>query len=191
MADALTASDITKLSEATATDAVTLTIPNGTKVLSLDEGEFYQVNAPPSETADGTIQNSGPPSASDYRNGVTCTGAGSPIGVGDWIQPVNGQKAQKTKQAIQGITGSLPVTIQVIIADKFSANSPMGGCPSGPGSAALDGCFQVRYLGAFTVTATSGKGISGYFTVLSAAGGVTATSTSPGPLTTQRTHLVY
>ena len=168
MADSLTESDIAKLSQATASDAVALTIPNGTKVSSLDAGEFYQVNVPPSETADGTIQNSGPPSASDYRNGVTCTGGGPPIGIGDWVQPINGQKAQKTKQAIEGITGSLPVTIQVIIADKFSAHSPHGGCPSGPGSAALGGCFQVRYLGAFTVTATAGKGISGYFTELAA-----------------------
>jgi hypothetical protein len=191
MADSLTASDIAKLSKATASDAVALSIPNGTKVSSLDVKAFYQINVPPSETADGTIQNSGPPSASDYRNGADCTGGGPAIGVGDWVQPINGQKAQKTKQAINGLTGSLPVTIQVIIADKFSAHSPNGGCPNGPGAAAVSGCFQVRYLGAFTVTATAGKGISGYFTLLDAKGGVTATSTSPGPLVTAKTHLVY
>ncbi len=190
-ADSLTASDIAKLSQATASDAVALTIPNGTKVSSVDAGAFYQVNVPPSETADGTIQSSGPPSASDYRNGVTCTGGGSPIGVGDWVQPINGQKAQKTKQAIEGISGSLPVTIQIIIADKFSAHSPMGGCPNGPGSAALGGCFQVRYLGAFTVTATAGKGISGYFTALDAKGGVVSTSNAPGPVEAAKTRLVY
>ena len=59
--DSLTASDIAKLSQATTSDAVTLSIPNGTKVSSLDPGEFYQVNVPPSETADGTIQTSGRP----------------------------------------------------------------------------------------------------------------------------------
>ena len=119
-------------------------------------------------------------------------GAVPPIGVGDWVQPINGQKANKTKQAIAGITGSLPVTIQVIIADKFSAHSPHGGCPNGPGSAALDGCFQVRYLGAFTVTATAGKGVSGYFTLLNAKGGVTGTSTSPAPIAAAaKTRLVY
>ena len=122
---------------------------------------------------------------------MTCTGGGPPIGVGDWLQPINGQKAQQTKKAIDGLTGSLPVTIQVIIADKFSASSPHGGCPNGPGGAGVGGCFQVRYLGAFTVTATAGKGISGYFTELDTRGGAITTSTAPGPLVKAKTRLVY
>lgn len=185
----LTPADIKKLAQATASSAVSFDIPNGVKVTSLDENEFYQVNVPPSVTADGTLQTAGPPSASDYENGVTCTGGSYDVGVGDWVQPINGQKANKTQNAIDAI-GPLPVTIEVIVADQFGTPN---GCASGSGSSALSGCFHVAYLGSLTITGTAGKGVTGYFTILSPpAASVVATDTTSGPVTLQtRTRLVY
>ena len=191
MGDSLTPADLDSLAKAGSSMAVSFDIPNGTQVSSLDPNEFYQINVPPRETAGGTIQNSGPPSSSDYRNGFTCTGGNPEIGIGDYVQPDNGQKAQQTKKAITDI-GPLPVTLEVLIADQFGG-SPNGGCTGGPGGGGLNGCFRVKYLGAFTVTDVQGKGISGFFRLLDPlSGGVTGTSnTALGPVQQSRIRLVY
>ncbi len=179
----LTQADIDSLAKATSGKAVTFDIPNGTQVSGISENEFYQINVPPAETANGTVQNSGPPSSSDFRSAFTCgTGADSyNIGIGDWLEPINGQKANQASKGI-GDIGKLPVTIEVAVATTFG-NSPKGGCT---------GCFEVQYLAGFTVTSTAGKNITGYFTALNPpAGSIIATSSAPGPLTEAKLRLVY
>ena len=183
MSDSLTQADIDSLSKATAGKAITFDIPNGTKVNSLDEGEFYQINVPPVELANGTVQADGPPSASDFRNGFTCTGGAYAIGIGDWVEPINGQKANQAKKGVENINNStFPVTIEVALAANFG-NSPHGGCTD---------CFQIKYLGSFVVTGVGGKSITGYFgTLAPPSGGIVATGTSSGPLEKIKTHLVF
>ena len=132
----LTKADLKKLAKANSSQALAFDIPNGGKVSSNDEGEFVQVNFPPALSADGSVQSPGSPSASDYRAGVNCAGGNYSVGNGDWVQPIDGQKANQTQKAISDL-GPLPIAIQVILSDQFGTPK---GCPSGPGSAALSGC---------------------------------------------------
>jgi Flp pilus assembly protein TadG len=186
----LTQDDINKLMSATAADAITLDIPNGTQVSSLSNGEFYQVELPPVLTADGTTQTGQSPSAADFKNAFTCTGGNPGVGVGDWLAILNGQDANQAKQGMNNAGGgTYPATIEVALTGAFS-NTISPACAS---SGAIKGCLQVLYLGAFTVTQEpGGKGVTGYFTALDPkAGGVTGTGTAPGPLALVKTRLVF
>jgi Flp pilus assembly protein TadG len=181
MTDTLTATDIASLIAATSSKAVTLDIPNGTAVSSLAPGEFYQINVPPAEKADGRPEFSGAPSASDFRNAFTCKQGTDSIGAGDWLQPISGQKANQAKQGVDNL-GTPPVTILVALAGSFG-NSPHAGC---------SGCFQVKYLGNFVISSISSKSVTGYFSSMTVPGGVVSSSNSPGPLSSNtRTRLAY
>ena len=186
----LTQADINRLMSATAADAITLDIPNGTQVSSLSNGEFYQVELPPVLTAGGTTQTGQSPSAADFKNAFTCTGGNPGVGVGDWLAILNGQDANQAKQGMNNAGGNTyPATIEVALTSAYS-NTVSPVCASG---GAIKGCMQVLYLGAFTVTQEpGGKGVTGYFTALDPkAGGVTGTGTSPGPLALVKTRLVF
>ena len=186
----LTQADVNALLAATAANAVTFDIPNGTKVDALADGEFYQVELPPVLTAAGTTQTGQSPSASEYKNAYTCTGGNAPVGVGDWLAVIPGQDANQTKQGFNNLNGgSYPATIEVILADQFSTTINAVCNPSG----SIKGCLHVAFLGAFTATQEPGsKGVTGYFTALDPkAGGVTGTGNSPGPLAIVKTRLVY
>ena len=82
----LTPGDIKKLSKSTSTDAVSFDIPNGVKVTSLDENQFYQVNVPPTVTADGTPQSSGPAERFRLHEWRHVYGRSYSVGVGDTDQ---------------------------------------------------------------------------------------------------------
>ena len=186
----LSQSDIQALLAANAGNAITLDIPNGSQVNSLDPGEFYQVELPPVLTALGVTQTGQSPSASEYKNAFTCTGGNAAVGVGDWLAILAGQDANQTKQGMNGISGSTyPATIEVALTDQFSTSVT----PACNATGSIKGCFHVAYLGAFTVTQEpAGKSVVGYFTALDPRpGGVTGTGTSPGPLAVIKTRLVF
>jgi Flp pilus assembly protein TadG len=186
----LTQADINALMGATAANAVTLDIPNGSQVNSLQNGEFYQVELPPVLTADGQTHTGQNPSASDFKNAFTCSGGNAPVGVGDWLAILNGQDANQAKQGMNNTNGSTyPATIEVALTGSYS-NTVTPACAS---TGSIKGCLQVMYLGAFTVTQEpGGKGVTGYFTALDPkSGGVTGTGTSPGPLALVKTRLVF
>lgn len=186
----LTQADINRLMSATAADAVTLDIPIGNKVNGPDAGEFYQVELPPVLTAGGVTQTGQNPSASDFKNAFTCSGGEPPVGVGDWLAILNGQDANQAKQGMDNASGSsYPATIEVALTGSYS-NTVTPACAEG---GAIKGCFQVLYLGAFTVTERpDSKGVTGYFTALDPlAGGVTGTGNAPGPLALVKTRLVF
>jgi hypothetical protein len=186
----LTQDNINALMGATAADAITLKIPIGNKVDGPDPGEFYQVELPPVLTAGGVTQTGQNPSASDFKNAFTCSGGEPPVGVGDWLAILNGQDANQAKQGMNNVVGgSYPATIEVALTGNYS-NTITPACAS---NGAIKGCFQVLYLGAFTVTEEpGGKGVTGYFRALDPnAGGVTGTGNAPGPLALVKTRLVF
>jgi hypothetical protein len=186
----LTQADINALLSATAANAITLKIPIGNKVNGPDAGGFYQVELPPVLTAGGVTQTGQNPSASDFKNAFTCTGGEPPIGVGDWLALLNGQDANQAKQGMNNTNGgSYPATIEVALTSAYS-NTVSPVCASG---GAIKGCFQVAFLGAFTVTQQpDSKGVTGYFTALDPkAGGIVGTGTAPGPLALVKTRLVF
>jgi len=188
--DNLTQDDVNALLAATSANAITLDIPNGSQVSSLQSGEFYQVELPPVLTAGGVTQTGQSPSAADFKNAFTCTGGNPAVGVGDWLAILNGQDANQAKQGMNGISGgSYPATIEVALTGNYS-NTVSPVCASG---GSIKGCLQVKYLGAFTVTQEpGGKGVTGYFTALNPLpGGVTGTGGSPGPLAQVKTRLVF
>lgn len=185
-----TQADIAALLAATAGSAITLDIPNGSQVSSLQPGEFYQVELPPVLTAAGVIQTGQSPSASEYKNAFTCTGGNAAVGVGDWLAILAGQDANQTQQGMDGIVGgTYPATIEVALTDQFSTAIT----PACNAIGQVKGCFHVAFLGAFTVTQQpGGKNVVGYFTAADPkAGGVTGTGTSPGPLSVVKTRLVF
>ncbi|HEV8445313.1 MAG TPA: pilus assembly protein TadG-related protein [Gemmatimonadaceae bacterium] len=186
----LTQADINNLMNATAANAVTLGIPNGSQVNSLNNGLFYQVQMPPVLTAGGATQNGQSPSASMFKNAFTCTGGNAAVGVGDWLAIINGQDANQAKQGMDNANGgTYPTTIEVALTGNYS-NTVTPVCASG---GSVKGCLQVLYLGAFTVTQEpDSKGVVGYFTTADPkAGGITGTGTSPGPLALVKTRLVF
>ena len=138
----LTAADITKLTSATASNAITFDIPNGSQVSGVSSGEFYQVELPPVYTANGTSQSGQSPSASEFRNAFTCGGGNAAVGVGDWLAILNGQKANQASKGMDNVDGgNYPATIEVALTANFSTTTP--GCSGGK----IKGCFQVVYLG--------------------------------------------
>jgi len=193
----LSNADLTALANANASNTKldTLDIPNGTKVNSNDPNEWTQINLPPAITAAGAPANPGPPSTADFRNAFTCTGnPNTAVGVGDWIQPINGSKANATESAIDGIApgGHPPVTLEVLLADQWGTPP---GCPTGPGSGGTNGCFRVKYLASFTVTGFTGNGshtkVIGYFSIAPVTGGVVTSDNSVGPVEKIRTRLAF
>lgn len=193
----LTQADINQLLAANSSNAKldTLGIPNGTQVKDNGAKQWVQVNVPPTLTAPGAT-NPGPPSTAGFIDAFDCTGnPNTAYGDGDWIQPVNGTKAQATPGAIDAIApgGAPPVTVEVMLADSFS--SPTG-CPAGQGSSALKGCFHVKYIASFTVTGFTGNGantsVIGFFSVAPVSGGIVSTdSTLVGPVAKLKTRLVF
>jgi hypothetical protein len=186
----LSPADIAKLASATAADAKLYDIPNGSQVKSLKPGEFYQVELPPVLTAGGQTQNGQNPSASDFRNAITCAGGEPPVGLNDWLAILVGQDANQAKLGLNNANGSsYPVSIEVAITGNFSTTvSPV--CAAGGN---IKGCLQVLYLGAFTATVMpDNKGVTGYFTALAPrAGGIVDSSATAGPLARIKTRLVF
>jgi hypothetical protein len=175
--DPLTAADVAKLSTVPA-QPFTFTIPNGNKVSGVKATDFVQINEPPTLYAAGAPGDPGAPNSADYRAAFSCDNEANPaVGVGDWVQPLDGQKAAQTRLGMANVAGQ---TIEVLLADTFGTPA---GCPNGQGSGPLNGCFQVKYIAAFHVTAVGNMSISGYFTSISVpGGGIVTSSTSPGPV---------
>ena len=181
----LTSGDVTLLNAQGYSNAVNLSIPNKA---DLSTSEFIQVNLPPAQYADGTVGNPGSNGSPPFMAGYTCTGTADTVGVGDWLQFLPGQKAGKTEvqlDSLAGLVGGYPVKVEVAIADTLSQPSPTNAlCP----------CYRVKYLGAFTITSSGKKGVTGYFTSLGVrpAGAIaTGGSGTVGPLTLVKTRLVY
>jgi Flp pilus assembly protein TadG len=181
----LTASDVTLLNAQGASNAVSLDIPNKDDLLT---SVFIQTNLPPVQYANGTAGSPGSNGSPPFMAGYTCTGSADTVGVGDWLQFLPGQKAGKTQvelDSLAGTVGGYPVKVEVAIVDALAQITP---------SSLLCPCYHVKYLGAFTITGSSKKAVTGYFTGLGvrAAGAVTTGgSGSVGPVTLVKTRLVF
>jgi hypothetical protein len=187
----LSDADVDRLAAMTIADNVALKVGDaGSTVLS---GNFYGVEMPPQEYANGTAGNpwSG---GNNYQDAISSScdaletamraRGGNPfVGVGDWLAPENGNMKTPTKKAVQDLCGipnsvtTCPNPVRVIIAlwDQ-SGNAPH--FSSGCGGK----CFHVNYMGVFYVTGydDASDSVTGYFQSMSDPGG--GFIASPGPV---------
>jgi len=193
----MTLADIANLSAMTySTNPVSLKVDNNNDYTA--SGQFYAIDVPPGEYADGTAPASGPlVGASTYRdeeaaatcsalaNYFTTNGRDGTVGIGDWLRPETGNMQGPTRQGISGNgqstgicgtsdTCSPPKKIFVALWDTYG-NGPGGHCNS---------CYHVKYLGEFSLVGwdQSTKNIVGFFNTMSlpamGGGGFTAGATS-------------
>jgi hypothetical protein len=188
--------DVTRLSAMTyASNPVSLKVDNNNGYTA--NGQFYAIDIPPGEYADGTAPTGNLTGASNYRaeeaastcaalanfyNGQNVSGS---VGVGDWLNPETGNMQGPTEQGISGqgqntglcgTTNTCNPQVKIVAAfwDTYG-DAPGGHCNS---------CYHVKYLGEFTLVGydNSSKNIIGYFNTLSlpAGGstGITAGATS-------------
>lgn len=184
----LTASDVARLSALTLADTFFLKV--GDPSATVTNGNFYGVKLPPVIYANGTLGNPWN-GANSYGTaiGETCAqlaadmaarGAPPTVGIGDWLQPENGNMPVKTGDGVAtlctangGITPSngggnrsfrcnTPTLIKAAIwATSGNAPPPATGCGGK--------CFQIKYLGVFYVTGYekggggAPDGVIGYF----------------------------
>jgi Flp pilus assembly protein TadG len=187
----LTLTDVTNLSQLTAANQISLKV--GTSGGYAPNGQFYAVQTPPGEYANGTKGNpiSG---ANPYSNGISgCSG--NKVSLGDWLQPETGNMAGPTEQgvggqgggqnAILGLCGTSdtcdpPVKVVVALWDQLG-DAPNNNC---------NACYHVKYLGVFELTGydKANKAVTGFFQTLtqSTGGGF---SGNPGPV--MKNGLVY
>lgn len=188
----LTDTDIAHLAAMTIANNVELKVGDQQGTWTPVSGNFYGVEMPPIEYANGTP---GTPwsGGSNYRDagGGTCTqlatmmAPSSPyVGVGDWLAPENGNMKGPTLQSIQGQGGfpglcgsttcSPPVRVTVALWDRFGdAPHYSTGCGGK--------CFHIKYMGVFYVTGydTATDAVMGYFSTMNSAGPF---SVAPGPI---------
>ncbi|HEY6830259.1 MAG TPA: hypothetical protein VI259_25575, partial [Gemmatimonadaceae bacterium] len=180
--------DIARLSAMTyATNPETLKVSSNNGYTA--NGQFYAVNLPPGEYADGTAPPSQLTGANPYRDeesAATCAalaqyyatqGINGNVGIGDWLNPQTGNMQGPTQQGISGqgqnpglcgTSNTCDPEIKVVAAfwDTYG-DAPGGHCNS---------CYHVKYLGEFTLKGYDpvSKGILGYFNTMTLpAGGYT------------------
>lgn len=186
-------SDVARLSAMTyASNPVSLKVSNNNGYTA--NGQFYAINIPPGEYADGTFPPTQLTGASNYRAeeaAATCAelaqfydgqNVNGTVSVGDWLNPQTGNMQGPTEQGISGNGPNLGLCgtnntcdpqVKVVAAfwDTYG-DAPYGHCNS---------CYHVKYLGEFTLVGydNPSKNILGYFNTLSLpAGG--STGITPG-----------
>jgi Flp pilus assembly protein TadG len=189
----MTTADIARLSTMTyATNPVSLKVSNNNTYTA--NGQFYAIDIPPGEYADGTAPANKLTGASNYRAeeaAVTCAelaqfyaanGVDGTVSLGDWLNPETGNMQGPTEQGIGGQgqnpglcgtsdTCSPEIKIAAAFWDTYG-DAPGGHCSS---------CYHVKYLGEFTLKGydNSSKGVIGYFNSMTLpAGG--STGFTPG-----------
>ena len=194
---ALTAAEVTTLSNATLADVLELN-QSGT------DGAPHQMRAvafPPKEFASSPYQgNPSSPSANTYRTEISedCTALSADIGArgvsaGDYLVGASGQMTGPTEQGINELLchstttcppGTPAKQVHVAIWDTYGA-SPHGNCAASGNNA----CYHIKYVGIFYVTGYNhaGNSVKGYFSSVAdpTASGFSASS---GPI--QKTALV-
>jgi hypothetical protein len=199
----LTTSDIQRIKAMTyetAPETLKVSTDNGTYT---SQSQFYAVNLPPKEYADGTFPATSPlTGANPYRSeeaAQTCgalaayyasQGVDPRVGVGDWLSPQTGNMQGPTHQGISGQgqtpgicgtsdTCATPIKVIAALWDRYGA-SPGAAC----GSSTNNGCYHVKYMAEFTLIGydQSSKAILGFFNTMSipadGGGGFTAGGTS-------------
>jgi hypothetical protein len=184
----MTLADVATLSAMTyASNPVSLKVSSsGTYTAN---GQFYAIDIPPGEYADGTAPTGSLTGASNYRSeesATTCAALAQfysgqnvdgTVSVGDWLNPETGNMQGPTEQGIGGQgqnpglcgtsdTCSPEVKVVAAFWDTYG-DAPGGHCNS---------CYHVKYLGEFTLIGfdNSGKSVVGYFNTLTLpAGGST------------------
>lgn len=180
----LTSDDVTALNQLTVANPTVLKLgsPGGT-----NPGQFYAVDLPVGEYADGTAPLTKPiTGANQYRTllGSSCSVLNAQEGtvhVGDWLQPESGNIVGPTGQGVDDFCTLFTCPSKAIVAlyDNL-ADAPGGHCNS---------CYHVKYLGVFNIVGFDkpSQQVTGNFTgLLDAAGGFSGT---PGPI--QKNALVY
>ena len=184
----LTDADVAKLRTMTAADWVDLKVGDSKDVIN--SGNFYGVELPPQEYANGTA---GSPwsGGSNYTTAISTScenlasmmGSNPFVGVGDWLAPENGNMKTPTKKAVQDLCGitnpavdcTTPVRVIIALWDQ-SGDAPHFN--SGCGGK----CFHVKYMGVFYVTGynESTDAVKGFFQTMSDPGG--GFVAAPGPV---------
>jgi Flp pilus assembly protein TadG len=183
----LTTSDIAALNQLSTANPIALKL--GSPGAPNLNGQFYAVDLPPGEYADGTAgtpDNGGQP----YRQslGAQCSALPGIIGVsnvtvsvGDWLSSEQGNLVGPTNQGIGDFCSAFGCPSKAIVALWSSyGTSPGGHCTH---------CYEVKYLGVFDIIGydNSSQQVNGTFSgLLNAAGGFSGT---PGPI--QKNALVY
>ena len=189
----MTDADVVRLHAMTyATNPVSLKVDNNNGYTA--NGQFYAVDIPPGEYADGTAPATRLTGASNYRAeeaAATCAdlaqfyqgqAVDGTVSVGDWLNPETGNMQGPTEQGIGGQgqnpglcgtsdTCSTEIKIVAAFWDTYG-DAPGGHCNS---------CYRIKYLGEFTLKGydNSSKTVVGYFNTLSLpAGG--STGITPG-----------
>jgi len=190
----MTTADVARLSLMTyETNPVALKVSNNNGYTA--NGQFYAIDIPPGEYADGTAPAGKLTGANPYRaeeSAATCSalaayyasqGVDGTVGLGDWLNPESGNMQGPTEQGIGGQGASQPglcglsdtcipeVKIVAAFWDTY-ADAPGGHCNS---------CYRIKYLGEFTLKGfdNSTNSVIGYFNTMTLpAGG--ASGFSPG-----------
>jgi len=176
----MTINDIANLSAMSyASNPVTLKVASNNGYTP--NGQFYAVDIPPGEYADGTAGVGSLTGANNYSNEIaaaSCSalttffanqGVSGTIGIGDWLNPETGNMQGPTHQGISGQgqsagicgtsdTCSPPKKIIVAMWDT-QGDAPYGHCNS---------CYHVKYLGEFSLVGwdQSSKSIVGFFNTM-------------------------
>jgi len=180
-ADTLTTSDIARLAAMNfATNPETLKVSSNNGYTA--NGQFYAIDIPPGEYADGTAPAGKLTGANPYRaeeSAATCSalaayyasqGVSGSVGIGDWLNPETGNMQGPTEQGIGGQGKSNPglcgttdicdpeVKVVAALWDVYG-NSTNGHC---------SGCYHVKYLAEFTLKGfdTGSNGVLGYFNTM-------------------------
>jgi hypothetical protein len=180
----LTAADVTTLRDnrisiafkvsSSTTDAGGAVI--GTNTIS---GNFYGVQYPPAQYANGTAGNP-VGGASIYRAAIAdnaCTSASGTAAVGDWLDLENGDMAGPTKQGMSDFCGQSGTKFP---CDRDVMLPIWNGRSSGAGSAWV----KILYLGAFHLTSYDNGTVTGYLKILAAVPGSGGGMPTPGPILT-------
>jgi Flp pilus assembly protein TadG len=178
----LTAADIVNLNQLATPTVLKLGSPGGT-----NPGQFYAVDLPVGEYADGTAPPTNPiTGANQYRTllGSSCSvnaAQGGTVSVGDWLNPESGNVVGPTGQGVDDFCALFTCPSKAIVA----LWSTLGNAPGGHCNA----CYHIKYLGVFNIIGFDkpSQQVTGNFTgLLNAAGGFSGT---PGPI--QKNALVY
>jgi len=183
----LTTADIARLAVMTsASNPVTLKVGTGSNYTA--NGQFWAVQLPPGEYANGTA---GSPwsGGSNYRTAIgdDCTALAALIGgasgnanpyvsVGDWLSPETGNKVGPTQQGVDDQCGSdVCSPARKLIAGMWDSygNAPGGHC---------SGCYHIKYMAIFSLTGwdNANNAVTGYFNTTTSASGTGGTFVAGG-----------
>jgi Flp pilus assembly protein TadG len=192
----LTQDDVTRLSVMTSANNVSLKIGSQQGNVQIVNGNFYSVELPPIEYADGSIPSPGPWSGSknygdalgdnckSLDSAMASRGGSIDVGVGDWLAPENGNMPNAARDGVQALchlkgnnyTCASPGTrVDAAMWDTVGNAPGVSGCGGK--------CFHIKYMSVFYVTGwdDAAGAVTGYFKTMAAAGPFT---TVPGPVRT-------